>query len=71
MGSANFRQFSRKGKLLAILTVGTDLAKNVFALRGVNGRHFGGTRRFARRGPTIIQPVLTKSDLRPTFWNHP
>ena len=36
MGSANSHQLIRKGKSMTILTVGIDLAKNVFALHGVN-----------------------------------
>src|SRR6187399_314946 len=36
MGSANSHQLTRKGKSMAILFVGIDLAKNVFALHGVN-----------------------------------
>ena len=35
MGRANSHQLTRKGKSMAILTVGIDLAKNVFALHGV------------------------------------
>lgn len=36
MGSANSHQLTRKGKSMAIVNVGIDLAKNVFALHGVN-----------------------------------
>ena len=36
MGSAVSHQLTRKGKSKTILTVGIDLAKNVFAVRGVN-----------------------------------
>ena len=36
MGSANSHQLTRKGKPMAILYVGIDLAKNVFAVHGVN-----------------------------------
>src|SRR5207344_2962569 len=36
MGSANSHQLTRKGKSMAILFVGIDLAKNVFALHGVD-----------------------------------
>src|SRR6187549_1646666 len=37
MGSANSHQLTRKGKSMAILFVGIDLAKNVFAVHGVDG----------------------------------
>ena len=36
MGSVFSHQLIRKGKSMAILTVGIDLAKNVFAVHGVN-----------------------------------
>jgi transposase len=36
MGSAFSHQLIRKGKSMTILTVGIDLAKNVFAVNGVN-----------------------------------
>src|SRR4249919_2481802 len=36
MGSANSHQLTRKGKSMAILYVGVDLAKNVFAVHGVD-----------------------------------
>ncbi len=36
MGSAISHQLTRKGKFITILTVGIDLAKNVFAVHGVN-----------------------------------
>src|SRR6476469_8655283 len=36
MGSANSHQLTRKGKSMAILFVGIDLAKNVFAIHGVD-----------------------------------
>src|SRR4051794_21969859 len=36
MGSANSHQLTRKGKSMAIVYVGIDLAKNVFALQGVD-----------------------------------
>ena len=37
MGSAISHQLIRKGKSMTILTVGSDLATNVFAAHGVNG----------------------------------
>ena len=36
MGSAKSHQLVRKGKSMAIVTLGIDLAKNVFALHGVD-----------------------------------
>src|SRR4030095_13523729 len=36
MGSANSHALARKGKPMAILFVGIDLAKNVFAIHGVD-----------------------------------
>ena len=36
MGSVVSHQLTRKGKSMTILTVGIDLAKNVFAVHGVN-----------------------------------
>ena len=36
MGSANSHQLIRKGKSMTIVFVGIDLAKNVFAVHGVN-----------------------------------
>ena len=36
MGSANSHQLTRKGEVMAILYVGIDLAKGVFAVHGVN-----------------------------------
>src|SRR5450755_1358304 len=36
MGSANSHQLTRRGKSMAILYVGIDLAKNVFAIHGVD-----------------------------------
>src|SRR5665213_3337350 len=36
MGSSKSHQLTRKGEVMAILNVGIDLAKNVFALHGVN-----------------------------------
>ena len=36
MGSANSHQLTPKGKSMAILLVGIDLAKNVFAVHGVD-----------------------------------
>jgi transposase len=36
MGSANSHQLNRQGKSMAIVFVGIDLAKNVFAVNGVN-----------------------------------
>ena len=38
MGSANSHQLTRKGKSMTIITVGIDLAKNVFAVHGVDER---------------------------------
>ena len=35
-GGSNFHQLTREGKTMSILSVGVDLAKNVFALHGVN-----------------------------------
>lgn len=36
MGSAASHQLTRNGKSVAIVTVGIDLAKNVFAVHGLN-----------------------------------
>ena len=36
MGSAKSHQLIRKGKSMSILYVGIDLAKNVFAIHGVD-----------------------------------
>jgi transposase len=36
MGSAISHQLAEKGKSMAMVTVGIDTAKNVFALNGVN-----------------------------------
>jgi hypothetical protein len=38
MGSANSHQLTRKGKSMAIVHVGIDLAKNVFAVHAVDER---------------------------------
>lgn len=43
----------RKGKLIAIVYVGIDLAKNVFAVHGVNA--LGKPRAGAPRGVTLAQ----------------
>jgi hypothetical protein len=36
MGSANFSSTHWRGEIMAIVTVGIDLAKNVFAVHGVD-----------------------------------
>ena len=36
MGSTKSHQLTRKGKSMTIVTVGIDLAKNVFAVHGIN-----------------------------------
>lgn len=36
MGSSTSHQLTREAKSMAIVTVGIDLAKNVFAVHGVN-----------------------------------
>jgi hypothetical protein len=36
MGSANFSSAHSEGEIMAIITIGIDLAKYVFALHGVN-----------------------------------
>lgn len=43
MGGVISHQLVRKGKSIAIMTVGTDLAKNVFSVHGINeAGMFGG-----------------------------
>src|SRR5438445_1009642 len=53
MGSAISHQLTREGKSMAIVTVGIDLAKNVFALHGVN----------ATGDVQLRQPKVTRAKL--------
>ena len=73
MGSAISHQLIRKGKSMTILTVGIDLAKNVFAVHGVNeaGRSLmewktcasrSGTSRCAvAADPASTEPAATRT----------
>jgi transposase len=51
----------RKGKSMNIITVGIDLAKNVFAVHGVddNGK------------PVLVKPKVARADLLPLIANLP
>src|SRR5258706_2543809 len=53
MGSANSHQLVRKGKSMAIVTVGIDLAKNVFAVHGVDGAG----------KPVLVRPNVARAKL--------
>jgi hypothetical protein len=57
MGSSISHQFTRfwKGKSMAIVTVGIDLAKNVFAVHGVN----------ATGQPALVRPSVPRA----SCWN--
>src|SRR5205823_2297268 len=53
MGSANSHQLVRKGKSMAIVTLGIDLAKNVFALHGVD----------EAGKPVLVRPSVARGKL--------
>src|SRR6187431_44716 len=53
MGSANSHQLTRKGKSMAIVYVGIDLAKNVFAVHGVN----------EAGKPELVRPAVPRARL--------
>ena len=53
MGSAKFHQLTWKGKSMAILYVGIDLAKNVFAVHGVN----------EAGKPVLVRPSVARAKL--------
>src|SRR5688572_13745880 len=53
MGSAISHQLARKGKSMAIVFVGIDLAKNVFALHGVN----------EHGKPVLVRPRVRRDQL--------
>src|SRR6185295_7672665 len=53
MGSAKSHQLTRKGKSMAILYVGVDLAKNVFAVHGVD----------AAGKAALVKPSVRRCDL--------
>src|SRR6266536_3556016 len=53
MGSAVSHQLVRKGKSMAIVTVGIDLAKNVFAVHGVDGAG----------KPVLVRPNVARGKL--------
>jgi transposase len=53
MGSANFSSTHLKGEIMAVVTVGIDLAKNVFAVYGVN----------ESGKPDLVRPEVTRAKL--------
>src|ERR1700741_2109146 len=53
MGSAISHQLVRKGKSMAIVTLGIDLAKNVFAVHGVDGAG----------KPVLVRPNVARAKL--------
>lgn len=53
MGSANFSSTCPRGEIMTIVTVGIDLAKNVFAVHGVN----------ATGKPVLLRPSVPRVKL--------
>jgi hypothetical protein len=53
MGSANFSSTHSEGEIMAIITIGIDLAKNVFTVHGVD----------ATGKPVLVRPNVKRDAL--------